>query len=67
MLWAATYTYSRSQGRFAGISLEGTVIGTREDANAEYYGKRVAAKDVLAGKVTPPSGARKLVQILSKY
>jgi len=31
---AAVYTYSRSQGLFAGISLEGTVIGTRNDANA---------------------------------
>src|SRR5947208_10190882 len=28
---AAVYTYSRSQGLFAGISLEGTVIGTRND------------------------------------
>ena len=36
---AAIYTYSRSQGLFAGVSLEGTVIGTRNDANAEYYGR----------------------------
>jgi SH3 domain-containing YSC84-like protein 1 len=38
---AAIYTYSRSQGLFAGVSLEGTVIGTRNDANAEFYGRRV--------------------------
>jgi lipid-binding SYLF domain-containing protein len=38
---AAVYTYSRSQGLFAGVSLEGTVIGTRNDANAEFYGRRV--------------------------
>src|SRR6185436_12688298 len=30
-LQAAVYTYSRSQGLFAGVSLEGTVIGTRDD------------------------------------
>jgi SH3 domain-containing YSC84-like protein 1 len=66
-LQAATYTYSRSQGLFAGVSLEGTVIATRDDANAEYYGKRVAAKDILAGKVRPPAGERKLLQVLSKY
>src|SRR6266536_5920190 len=30
-LQAAGYTYSRSQGLFAGISLEGTGIGTRDD------------------------------------
>lgn len=64
---AATYTYSRSQGVFAGVSLEGTVIGTRNGANAEYYGKPVEAKDILAGKVEPPAGAQKLLQELSKY
>jgi SH3 domain-containing YSC84-like protein 1 len=66
-LQAAMYTYSISQGLFAGVSLEGTVIATRDEANAEYYGKPVAAKDILAGKVTPTSGARKLLQVLSKY
>jgi SH3 domain-containing YSC84-like protein 1 len=40
---AAMYTYSISQGLFAGVSLEGAVIATRDDANAEYYGKAVAA------------------------
>lgn len=64
---AAMYTYSRSQGIFAGVSLEGTVIGTRNEANAEYYGKPVTAKDILAGKVKPPAGARKLLRELSKY
>jgi lipid-binding SYLF domain-containing protein len=33
-LAAATYTYSRSQGLFAGVSLEGTVIVSRDEANA---------------------------------
>ena len=63
---AAIYTYSRSQGLFAGVSLEGTIIGTRDEANAEYYGKPVEAKDILSGKVEPPAGAKKLLQILSK-
>jgi SH3 domain-containing YSC84-like protein 1 len=66
-LAAAIYTYSRSQGLFAGVSLEGTVIATRDEANAEYYGKPVEAKDILSGKVEPPAGAQKLRQVLSKY
>jgi SH3 domain-containing YSC84-like protein 1 len=66
-LAAATYTYSRSQGLFAGVSLEGTVIASRDEANAEYYGKPVEAKDILSGKVSPPAGAKKLQQVLSKY
>jgi SH3 domain-containing YSC84-like protein 1 len=66
-LQAAMYSYSISQGLFAGISLEGTVIATRDEANAEYYGKPVAAKDILAGKVKAPAGEQKLLQVLSKY
>ena len=66
-LQAAMHTYSISQGLFAGVSLEGAVIATRDEANAEYYGKPVNAKDILAGKVRPPAGARKLLEVLSKY
>jgi SH3 domain-containing YSC84-like protein 1 len=62
---AAIYTYSRSQGLFAGVSLEGTVIGTRNDANAEYYGRRVTPEEILSGKVPPPPGATRLVQVLT--
>jgi lipid-binding SYLF domain-containing protein len=64
---AAIYTYSRNQGIFAGVSLEGTVIATRYNANEEYYGKPVFPADILAGSVTPPDGARKLLDVLSKY
>ncbi len=64
---AAMYSYSLSQGVFAGVSLEATVIGTRDEANEEYYGKPVNAKDILTGKVMPPDGAQKLLQELSKY
>jgi lipid-binding SYLF domain-containing protein len=66
-LQAAVYTYSRSQGLFAGVSLEGTALGTRDDVNAAYYGKPVAAAEILAGKVQAPAGARNLLGALSKY
>jgi lipid-binding SYLF domain-containing protein len=66
-LQAVMYSYSRSQGLFGGLSVEGTVIGTRKDDNAAYYGKPVQAKDILSGKVAAPAGARKLRQILSKW
>jgi lipid-binding SYLF domain-containing protein len=64
---AVMYTYSRSQGLFAGVSMEGTVIGTRDDANAEFYGKPVSAREILSGSVPPPAGAEKLLKFLSKY
>jgi lipid-binding SYLF domain-containing protein len=63
---AAIYTYSRSQGLFAGISLEGTIIGTRNDANAEYYGRPMPPQEILSGKVPTPSGAMRLVQVLAR-
>ncbi|HXG52801.1 MAG TPA: YSC84-related protein [candidate division Zixibacteria bacterium] len=66
-LQAAVYTYSRSQGLFAGVSLEGTVLTTRDELNAAYYGKPVSARDILSGKVQPPAGARRLLAVLSKY
>jgi lipid-binding SYLF domain-containing protein len=64
---AAIYTYSRNQGIFAGVSLEGTVIATRYQANEEYYGKPVFPSDILSGDVKPPPSAQKLTDVLSKY
>jgi len=62
---AAVYTYSRSQGLFAGVSLEGTVIATRDEANADYYGRSVMPEQILAGQVTPPAGALGLQKVLA--
>ena len=57
---AAVYTYSRSKGLFAGVSLEGAVIVTRAAANARYYRRSVTATDILNGRVSPPPGANRL-------
>jgi lipid-binding SYLF domain-containing protein len=64
---AAVYTYSRSQGLFAGVSLEGTVIAARDRVNAAYYGDPVEPTEILAGKIQPPASAQKLLAVLSKY
>jgi lipid-binding SYLF domain-containing protein len=64
---AAIYTYSRSQGLFGGISLEGTVVGTRSEANAQYYGQPITAGEILSGKVKAPGGAKQLQKVLAKY
>jgi lipid-binding SYLF domain-containing protein len=66
-LQAAMYSYSRTQGLFAGISLEGTVVGTRDQVNAAYYGMPVEARDILAGKVRPPVDAQRLLAVLAKH
>lgn len=64
---AAVYTYSRSQGLFAGVSLEGTVIATRTDANEQFYGKSVTPEQILSGATKPPAGATKLIRALEKF
>jgi lipid-binding SYLF domain-containing protein len=66
-LQAAMYSYSQSQGLFAGVSLEGTGISTRDEANAAYYGKPVTAGEILSGRVQPPAGTRNLLAALSKH
>ena len=64
---AAVYTYSRSQGLFAGVSLEGTVIAARDDTNRDYYGRSVTPSEILSGKAVPPPGASKLRQALQGF
>ena len=64
---AAVYTYSRSQGLFAGVSLQGSVIATRDDANTEYYGREVTPDEILSGKVRPPKSAAALEKALTSF
>ena len=63
---AAIYSYSRSQGLFAGVSLEGTIIGERSGANKRFYKKSVSAADLLSGKIPSPESAKPLYKVLSE-
>lgn len=63
---AALYTYSRSKGLFAGVSLEGAIIATQRDANRAYYGRRVSARAILSGRVAPPAAASRFLDVLSR-
>src|SRR6516225_7753812 len=60
---AAVYTYSRSKGLFAGVSLEGAVIGTQRQSNFNYYGRPVRADSILSGTTKPPPGAAALRRV----
>ncbi|KAL1667268.1 hypothetical protein GGF50DRAFT_125033 [Schizophyllum commune] len=61
---AAMYSYSKTRGLFGGLSLEGSVIVDREDANYQAYGTSVSAKQLLSGAIEPPAWARPLIQTL---
>jgi SH3 domain-containing YSC84-like protein 1 len=64
---AAVYTYSRSQGLFAGASLEGTALVEQADKNAAYYHSRVTPEQILRGRVAPPPSAAPLIAALRRY
>ncbi len=41
------YSYSKSKGLFAGASVEGAVIDSRESLNLEYYGRNVPPETIV--------------------
>ncbi|KAA1469666.1 DUF500-domain-containing protein [Dentipellis sp. KUC8613] len=61
---APMFSYSKSKGLFAGLSLEGTVLIERKDANRDFYGSAIPVRDILSGRVPPPEVASKLYEII---
>ena len=64
---ADIYAYSRAQGIFAGISLDGSVISTRDKWNSAYYDKPgVKPLDILVLRNVSNKKAEPLVETLDK-
>jgi len=64
---AEILSYSRSRGLFAGVSLEGSTLRPDDDANADVYGRKITAKQIVLGhKVSVPASGRHLVRVLQK-
>jgi len=61
---APMFSYSKSKGLFAGFSLEGTVLIERKDANRDFYGSPVPAREILSGRVPPPEVASRLYEVI---
>ena len=68
-LKAEIYSYSRSRGLFAGISLEGSSLQIDDKGDAAYYDKEdVRPSEILSGKeIKTPASAEKLLKTLDKY
>jgi lipid-binding SYLF domain-containing protein len=63
---AQVLSYSRNGGAFAGISLAGSTLRSDTNADQKYYGKRLTATQILAGREVPlPSSAKLLVSLLN--
>lgn len=62
---AGIFSYSKTKGLFAGVSLEGSGIIERRDANEKLYGRRWTAREILSGQVPPPPAAEPLLRVLN--
>jgi lipid-binding SYLF domain-containing protein len=62
---AEVLSYSRSQGLFAGVSLEGASLRPDHDANEAVYGREIDARTILVeGGVPVPAPATQLLRVL---
>jgi lipid-binding SYLF domain-containing protein len=60
-------SWSRSQGLFAGLALEGATLRQDLDDNAAIYGKKLENKQIVTTSMHAPRAAAKLMAELNKY
>ncbi|WOO83340.1 SH3 domain-containing protein [Vanrija pseudolonga] len=58
------FSYSRSKGLFAGLSLDGTILVERSDANRAFYGANISSTDILTGRVPAPEIASPMYDVI---
>lgn len=64
---AEILSWSRSQGLFAGLALEGATLRQDLDDNNTLYGRKVENREIVTKGMTPPKSAAKLLALLNKY
>ena len=62
---AGIFAYSKTKGLFAGVSLEGSVLIERRDANEKMYGRKLTARELLSGNHPVPLQADPLMRVLN--
>lgn len=60
-------SWSRSQGLFAGLALEGATLRQDLDDNATLYGKKLENRNIVTTGVRVPKAAAKLIALLNRY
>ena len=61
---SAIFAYSKTKGLFAGVSLEGSAIVERRDANKKFYGQKCKARNILSGHIEAPPVCEPLMRVL---
>jgi lipid-binding SYLF domain-containing protein len=64
---AEILSWSRSQGLFAGVALEGATLRQDLDDNATLYGRKLENREIVMTGVRPPASAMRLLDLLNKY
>jgi lipid-binding SYLF domain-containing protein len=64
---AEILSWSRSQGLFAGLALEGATLRQDLDDNAELYGSRMDNREILTSHMAAPAAAAKLMIELNRH
>ena len=59
-------SFARTKGAFLGLSVEGAVIGVRNEWNWKYYGKPVSPRDIIIKNKVDNPGAAELIDLVSK-
>ncbi|MFZ0614569.1 MAG: lipid-binding SYLF domain-containing protein [Desulfobacterales bacterium] len=65
-IMADIYSFALSKGLYAGVSLEGSVIATRDDWNAAYFGRAVSPAEILILNSVSNPGAENLRQAVAQ-
>jgi lipid-binding SYLF domain-containing protein len=65
-LSADIISYVRAKGLYAGVSVDGSVVGVRTSLNHAYYGKEVSPTDILISGTVKNPDAAPLIQTLNK-
>jgi lipid-binding SYLF domain-containing protein len=60
-------SWSRTQGLFAGLALEGATLRQDLDDNSTLYGQKLENRAIVTGAVRAPKAADKLLSLLNKY
>ena len=60
-------SWSRSQGLFAGVALEGATLRQNSDENTILYGKQLDNRDIVTTGMRVPQAAARLIALLNRY
>ena len=66
-LKAQVLSYSRARGVFAGLALNGALVGQDKESTREFYGRMVPFNTALTGTIEPPQTAYPFLSTLAKW